>query len=172
MLPKYMWSNQICQYLYKIGGYMADIDKLVKHLESEQRYDEQLRIGNNSALVRLINDIQTGSGKSWVDIDSNKFSKIVATEFDLTIQQETKIQTFLSQPKIYTSTPAVVEWLKNILSEQAFKKVEEEGTVENTWAVTAGIVSAGQKVSVNDIRRAVRKIDKSFIISSGQAKQE
>lgn len=151
---------------------MADINKLAHHLEFEPRYDEQLRLGNNSALVRLINDVQTGSGKSWVDIDSNKFSKIVMTEFQLTTQQETKIQTFLSQPKIYTSNPTIVEWLKNILSEQAFKQVEEQGSVENTWAVTAGIVSAGEKVTVNDIRRAVRKIDKSFIIASGQAKKE
>jgi hypothetical protein len=151
---------------------MADINKLAHHLESEPRYDEQLRLGNNSALVRLINDVQTGSGKSWVDIDSNKFSKIVMTEFQLTTQQETKIQTFLSQPKIYTSNPTIVEWLKNILSEQAFKQVEEHGSVENTWAVTAGVVSAGEKVTVNDIRRAVRKIDKSFIIASGQAKKE
>jgi hypothetical protein len=29
MLPKYMWSNQICQYLYKTGGYMAKKERLI-----------------------------------------------------------------------------------------------------------------------------------------------
>lgn len=148
----------------------ADIDKLTKHLETEQRYDECLRSGNNGGLVRLINDIQTGSGNSWVDINSTDFNEIVCTEFHLTPQQESKIQTLLTQSMILTSKPELVNWLKEILSENAFNKIKEKSQIQNTWAVTAGIVLPGKTVSLSDIRKAVKKVNKSFIKITGQDK--
>ena len=147
---------------------MADIDKLVKHLESEERYDHHIRIGNNGAIVRLINDIQTGSGEGWVDV-SKDFMYDLIFDVEFSPSQEARFQTYTAEGIVKTSSVSIRSWFEKNLPKEHFKKLKEHGTILNTWAVTAGIVPAGRRVSLNNIRQAVRKIDKSYILTSQQA---
>ena len=147
---------------------MADIDKLVKHLDSEERYDHYIRIGNNGAIVKLINDVQTGSGRSWANV-SKDFIYDLIFDVELSPSQEARVQTYTSEGSVKLSSISIRTWFENNLPEEHFKKLKERGTILNTWAVTAGIVPAGYRVSLNNIRQAVRKIDKSYILTSQQA---
>lgn len=144
---------------------MADIDKLVKHLESEERYDHHIRIGNNGAIVKLINDVQTGSGRSWVNV-SKDFMYDLIFDVEFSPSQEARFQTYTAEGIVKTSSVSIRSWFEKNLPKEHFKKLKEQGTIPNTWGVTAGVVSPGQKVSLNHIRQAVIKIEKSYISTS------
>ncbi len=142
---------------------MADLTALVTLLETS-RFDTAIRAGNNSELLRLGDEPKPGSAKVWDDISVVDFVDAFGTA-PIPANVEARLQLVAGDGGVVpTSKPGIRAWFQvsvPTLVETALKDLAER---EQTWFEDAG---AG-RVTLNDVREAVRQIAKSFIVSTGQ----
>ena len=143
---------------------MTNQEALVALLEDDTRFDVAIRAGNNSELLRLGLETKTGSASVWDDISVVDFVDAYGTA-PIPANVEARLQLIAGEGgTVPTSKPGIRAWFQASVSstvETALKALAER---EQTWFEDAG---AG-RVSLNDVREAVRQIAKSFIVSTGQ----
>lgn len=149
---------------------MALTEALGTLLDTDARYDAAVRAGSNGLLVGLLNEIETGSTKIWDDIPVDDFLDAIAGE-SLTVQQEARIQTYTQARSVVpTSRANVRTWIQaQGLSPATLNALKALAEREQTYSEGAGIARG---VSLAHVRRAVRRVAKSFIVSTGQADLE
>jgi hypothetical protein len=141
----------------------VDNAALAAHIDTEARYDEAVRTGNNGAIAKLINDTRTDAGMVWDDMPVDDFLAAIASE-SLTAVKLAWVQTYTSgRGNILTSSANVQTWIADNLSAGVATAIKDQCERKMTWAQAAGACGAGEKISVSDVRKAVKSVTKSFI---------
>ena len=144
---------------------MADQAALKTALESDSRYDANVRSGNNGELLRLGLETKAGSAKVWDDISVVDFVDAYGTA-PIPANVEARLQLIAGEDgTVPTSKPGIRAWFESGVSATVKTALQALAEREQTWFEDAG---AG-RVTLNDIREAVRQIAKSFIVTTGQA---
>ena len=143
---------------------MADQAALISLLKTS-RFNTAIRAGNNSELLRLGLETKSGSAKVWDDISVVDFVDAFGTA-PIPANVEARLQLIAGEGgTVPTSKPGIRAWFESNASATVKTKLQALAEREQTWFEDAG---AG-KVTLNDVREAVRQIAKSFIVTTGQA---
>ena len=143
---------------------MADQAALITLLKTS-RFNTAIRAGRNSELLRLGLETKPGSDKVWDDIPVVDFVDAYGTA-PIPANVEARLQLIAGEGgTVPTSKPGIRSWFESSVSATVKTKLQALAEREKTWFEDAG---AG-RVSLNDIRQAVRQIAKSFIVTTGQA---
>ena len=152
----------------------ANIATLAALLASDVRYDAAVTAGKNGDLVRLLNDIETGSAAVWLKVPLAKVKEAVIGH-PLTADQIAQLDFFLGEQQLIDFGDADTRsFLTGIFTgPPGLPRLRAIARRDNgTYAETAGVVGPGERVTLSDVRRAVRRVAKAHIIASGQAAQE
>ncbi len=144
-----------------------DFDALRTALENDARYDTAVREGANSTLVGLLNELELGQ-TVITDISRQDAIKAFRDEIrTLTAQQLQRLRLLVDSGSVRTSDSDVRAELADIFgggSNPAIVRLSAAATRDATYGDAFGY----PQVSLNTVREAVRLIDKSFIVSTGQ----
>lgn len=149
----------------------VDIAILATELGSKQRYIAGVTAGRNSSLVVLCNENDTSAPKTWSDIPVDDFLNAIAGE-SLTAAQDRRILQYTDgRQSVPTSKAGIRTYIQGLgLSAGVMNALKVLAERSQTFNETMG--NGVKKVSLSDIRKAMRRISTSFIISTGQAELE
>lgn len=146
---------------------MPDLDALKIELE-KPRYDTAIRAGSNGELLALLTELSSGADKVWRDIPVDEFLDVIASE-SLTVEQEDRVQTYTAQREtVPVSKPNVRSWIQTNIP-NAVTTLRDLAEVTPHHAEAAGV---GERVTLADVRKVVRRIPVSLIVASSQATLE
>lgn len=146
-----------------------DFDGLVIALETDSRYDADVRGGGNATLVNLLNELESGQ-TVITDISRQDAIKAFKDEIrTLTAQQLQRLRLLVDSESssVRTSDSDIRAELADIFgggSSPAIVRLTAVATRDATYGDAFGYPSVG----INVVRRAVKLIAKSFIVSTGQ----
>ena len=149
---------------------MTDIAALATLLNTDARYDADVRAGNNGRCGELVNETNVGGATRWNDVPVEDFLAAIADDVLTTAQSERIALYIEGRTSIPASHPGVIAWIQANLSTRAKTELRAIAEREETHG-EAGDVDT-EVVSLSDVRRAVRRVAKSHIVASGQADLE
>jgi len=145
---------------------MADIAALATLIDSDPTLDAAVRAGRNGELVALLNADVAGT-KRWNDVRVDDFLDAIALE-TLTAAQENRIQTYTNNRELIPSSkPNVRSWIQaQGFAPATITALRALAERDPTFVEESPV---GEAVTLQDVRKAVRRVAKSHIISTGQA---
>lgn len=150
----------------------VDIAVLVAELNTNSRYNSTVVGGNNSSLVILCNEKDTiGGPKIWDDIKVDDFLDAIAGE-NLTASQDRRILQYTEgRSFVPTSKAGIRSYIQGLgMSAGVINTLKALAERDQTFNETMN--NGVETITISDIRKAMRRIPKSFIVSTGQAELE
>ena len=151
-----------------------DFNALVADLTTNARYDAAVVAGRNSEIESLLNEIEPeipGPGNKTVIQDVSREEALVAfgDEMDaLTSAQTGRLQLIVGESgTVKTSRAEIRARLVNIFGGAGTPPIARI-TAAATRDATYGDAFGYPQVGLNTVRKAVRLIAKSFIVTTGQ----
>ena len=146
---------------------MEDFDSLVTEVETNSRYDAAVVSGNNGEVRRLLDELEPSK---FVIQDISREEALVAfgNEMDgLTAAKVGLLRLVVGESgTVNTSRSEVRDRLVNIFGEGTPPVVRITAVAKRD--ATYGDAFGYPRVGLDTVRRAMRLIGKSFIVSSGQ----
>ena len=144
-----------------------DFDALRTALENDSLYDTEVREGANGAIVTLLNEADTGFVFEDVPVDDVQEAAGQARLEALSADERGRLRLLRrSDDTVATSKPAIRAELLDVFAITEAQLIAGVPAVRRT--ATRGDAFGYKKVSLDVVRKAVRLIDKSFIVTSGQ----
>lgn len=141
---------------------MTDLAALVTALETDPKYDTNVRGGHNGRLVTMLNAEDVGLPKRLKAIPAEDFVAAITSE-TLTADQHERIRTYLATGNFPIHKSAVRAWLQaQGLSTAAMTAIDSLSQVAGKLADE--FLEDGEfLISLNDVRAAVAQVSKSAI---------
>ncbi len=147
---------------------VKDYPGLQAELETNiPRYDAAVRAGNNSTLVDLLNEDETGQTIAVARSSDDVREAIGDGIRGLTAAQIQTLRLMIPENgEVDFSRVAIRDEIREVLDGKtaALARLQTLATRTRTYGEAFGF----ERVSLNDVRQVVRLIAKSFIVSTGQ----
>lgn len=147
---------------------MIDRDALMAFLGSDLGVDGDVVNGNNARIADYLNTEQPGGAIVWDDVYVGAFVAAF-TGVTLTAEQRAEVDA-----RIAAAAPTDTAVLLHLPTEQIWVASlprtarDRLGPRTATRAEHEGIADIGSTVSIEDVRWAVRGLDKSYVVAAGQ----
>lgn len=143
-----------------------DLAALKTALETDPRYDADVRAGRNRNLVILLDDPEVGKTKVLKVGGEDVLNAIGEGVRGLIDKDRETLRLFTDRIDIDFSKPSIDAEIREIFKTDTDVLARLDTLTKRTQTYGEAF---GGTISIDDIRLSVRQISKSFIVSTGQA---
>jgi len=146
----------------------AQVEALVTLLETDTRYELAVMNGNNGLCARMLNEPDPAAQRRWRPIPVDDFLDAIAGE-SLTTEQSERITLYVrDRSSVPVHKANVRAWVQNQnFAASTITALRNLSEVEGRHCDPL-LGDDDERVTLNDVRKAVRSIAWSFIVASGQ----